>query len=214
MLPWGVALVAMIALVAYFAGQNFGAAKGSAVGGSSTVAASAGDPGAGAPPAGVGPGGSPAGAPPLNAQGMPDLTKMTPNEQAQRLYNRAMEAVESGKPDTVVSFFATMAVAAHGMIEKMTLDERYHLGRLAELAKDAPGMRAQADTMLADNQSNLLGLVLGARAARLAGDKAAEKTYSALLLRVVDRELGTANEDYNQHRAEIDRAVTEAKSLK
>ncbi len=211
MLPWGVALVAMVALVAYFAGQNFGAAKGSAIDGSSnSLATSAIDGQAGAAPAA----GGPEGAPPLNAQGMPDLNKMTPNESASRLYIRAMTAAENGQADTLVSFFATMAVAAHGMIDKMTIDERYHMGRVAELAKDLPTMRAQADTILAEQQSNLLGLVLAARAARVAGDAAGERTYSRLLVQVADKELARANEDYQQHRTEIDRAVAEAKNLK
>jgi hypothetical protein len=139
---------------------------------------------------------------------------MTPNESALRLYNRAMEASEAGRPDSVVSFFAGMAVAAHGMIPTPTLDERYHMGRAAELAKDLTTMRAQADTMLAEKNTDLLGLVLAGRGARMAGDTANEKTFGMLLLKVVDRELATNNQDYNQHRAEIDRAVNEAKAMK
>jgi hypothetical protein len=45
-------------------------------------------------------------------------------------------------------------------------------------------------------------------------DTNAERTYDLLLLKVVDRELATKNADYDQHRADIDRAVAEAKAFK
>ena len=208
-LPWGVAFVALLALVANFAGKNFGSAKGSSIDGSSNaLPTSAIDGGGGAPVAAQGGGGP--GAP--GGMAAPNIANLSPSERAVRLYNRIMEYSEAGKTDSV-GFFAPMAMASHEMLTAPTADERYHFGRIAEVTNNAAVAKAQADTILAAQQSNLLGLLLGARAARLSKDVNAERTYSKLLLKVADRELATKNTDYELHRAEIDRAIAEAKKL-
>ena len=208
-LPWGVAFVALLALVANFAGKNFGSAKGSSVDGSSNAlptSAIDGGNGGGAPVAAAAGGGGGAG------MAAPNIANLSPSERAVRLYNRIMEYSEAGKTDSV-SFFAPMAMASHEMLTAPTADERYHFGRIAEVTNNAAVAKAQADTILAENQSNLLGLLLGARAARLSKDVNAERTYSKLLLKVADKQLATKNTDYELHRAEIDRAIAEAKKL-
>ena len=216
-LPWGVAFVALLALVANFAGKNFGSAKGSSVDGSAnalpTSAIDGGSGGGGAPVA-TASGAASAGAAPFAGSGgrPPDIAKMSPSERAVRLYNRIMEYSEAGKTDSV-GFFAPMAMASHEMLTAPTADERYHFGRIAEVTNNAAVAKAQADTILAAQQSNLLGLLLGARAARLSKDVNAERTYGRLLLKVADRELATKNTDYELHRAEIDRAIAEAKKM-
>ncbi len=212
MLPWGVAFVALLALVANFAGKNFGAAKGSAVDGSANSLPTAAIDGAAgsAPtsaPAAPFAGGAAAGA------RAPDIANMSPSERAVRLYNRIMEYSEAGKTDSV-GFFAPMALASHEMLAAPTIDERYHYGRIAEVTGNADIAKAQADAMLKERPTNLLGLLLAARAARLSNDKAAERTFSQLLLKTADKELATTNGDYDLHRAEIDRAIAEAKALK
>ncbi len=210
-LPWGVAFVALLALVANFAGKNFGSAKGSAVDGSSnslpTAAIDGGGGGGSSAPAAPFAGGAAAGG------AAPDIANMTPSERAVRLYNRIMEYSEAGKSDSV-GFFAPMALASHEMLTKPTIDERYHFGRIAEVTDNLDVAKAQADTMLAAEQGNLLGLLLAARVARLSNDKASERTFSQLLLRVSDKELKIPNPDYELHRAEIDRAIAEARALK
>ncbi len=208
-LPWGVAFVALLALVANFAGKNFGSAKGSAVDGSSNSLPTAAIDGqaAGAAPAAPFAGGAGGGG------AAPDIANMTPSERAVRLYNRIMEYSEAGKNDSV-GFFAPMALASHEMLTTPTIDERYHFGRIAEVTGNLDVAKAQADTMLAAEQGNLLGLLLAARVARLSNDKASERTFGQLLLRVSDKELKTLNPDYELHRAEIDRAIAEAKALK
>jgi len=213
-LPWGVAFIALLALVANFAGKNFGSAKGSSVDGSSNAlptSAIDGGSGGGAPVAaqGGGGGGRAAGGGGVAA---PNIANLSPSERAVRLYNRIMEYSEAGKTDSV-GFFAPMAMASHEMLTAPTVDERYHFGRIAEVTNNAAVAKAQADTILAAQQSNLLGLLLGARAARLSKDVNAERTYGRLLLKVADRELATKNTDYELHRAEIDRAIAEAKKM-
>lgn len=228
--PWGVAFIALLALVANYAGKNFGGASGSSVGGAANLPASAaidgGAAGGGSPapvaavaapfvggndgsapqasaPAGAGPAGG----------AMPNIAKMSPSERAARLYARIMQYADAGKTDSV-SFFAPMALASHEMLTAPTEDERYHFGRIAEVTNQPAIAKAQADTLLAARNGNVLGLLLAARAARMIRDTKAERTYDLLLLKVVDRELATKNADYDQHRAEIDRAVAEAKRAK
>lgn len=202
-LPWAVAFVALLALVAMVAGKNFGASKGSAVDGSANSLPTQAMDGAAAPPAGA-PGGGPGGGP------APDISNASPSELANRLYNRIMTYAENGVVDSV-AFFAPMALGAHAMLEVPTLDERYHFGRVAEVADSADVARAQADTILTQQPDNLLGLLLASRAARMRKDDATAKRFDQRLLQVLGAQLATGNTDYRDHRTEIDRAVEDAK---
>jgi len=210
-LPWGVAFLALLALVAMFAGKNFGKAKGSSVDGSANSLptsamdgqAAAAAAGGAAPFAGGGGAGGPA----------PNIANMSPSERASRLYVRVMEYAEAGKVDSVATF-APMVIAAHEMIPAPTADERYHFGRVAEVVGSGEIAKAQADTILQQNPKSLLGLVLAARAARMTKNEAAAKRFDTRLLAALTAELATANEDYQTHRAEIDRAVKDARGEK
>lgn len=175
MLPWGIAFLALLALVAIFAGQNVGKANSSSVDGAA-----------------------------------PDIANMSPSERASRLYVRVMEYAESGKVDSVARF-APMVMAAHEMLERPTLDERYHYGRVAEVVGTGTIVTAQADTILRAQPQSLLGLLLGARAARMDRNEAAARGFDKRLLDALEAELATKNADYANHRAEINRAVAEAR---
>lgn len=206
-LPWGVAFLALLALVAMAAGRNFGRAKGSAVDGSAnalpTTAMDGQAAGVPAAPFAAGGGGGAA----------PDIGSMTPSERASRLYVRVMEYAESGKVDSV-AIFAPMVMAAHEMLPSPTVDERYHFGRVAEVVGAGAVAKAQADTILAANPKSLLGLLLAARAARVEKNAAAAAGFDARLLAALAAELATGNADYENHRAEIDRAVADARGAK
>jgi hypothetical protein len=199
-LPWGVAFVALLALVAMVAGRNFGAPKGSAIDGSANSLPTQQIDGAagGAPFAGGG-----AGAP-------PDITNMTPSDRANRLYSRIMTYAEAGAVDSV-AFFSPMALASHEMLDNPTFDERYHFGRIGEVSNNADIARAQADTILQAEPDHLLGLVLAARAARMTSNESAARAFDQRLLKALAPQLATQNEEYLQHRAEIDRAVADAR---
>lgn len=200
-LPWGVAFVALLALVAMVAGRNFGAAKGSAVDGSANSLPTSEIDGQAAGPAPFA-GGAPGGAP-------PDITNMTPSDRANRLYQRIMTYAEAGAVDSV-AFFSPMALASHEMLENPTTDERYHFGRIAEVANSPEVAKAQADTILQQQPDQLLGLVLAARAARMTGNESAARGFDQRLLKALSAQMATQAEEYLQHRAEIDRAVADA----
>jgi hypothetical protein len=178
------------------------------VGGSAYVAnTSPAQQAAGGPPAGmVAPfaqgGGS--GAP-------PDIASMTPNERANRLYGRIMSYVLAGKADSA-AFFAPMALAAHEMLDAPSLDERYHLGQINEMIGNPGAARAQADSILAAEADNLLGLMLAIRAARMENKAADAKPFEQRLLAALDAQMATKRPEYDMHRTEIERAAADART--
>lgn len=197
-LPWGVAFVALLALVAMAAGKNFGAAKGSGIDGSANSL----------PTQAVDGGGAQQGAPGAGAP--PNIANLSPSERANRLYTRIMEYAEGGKVDSV-AFFAPMAMASHELLPEPSTDERYHFGRIAEVT-DTPGVaKAQADTILSASPNNLLGLLLASRAARMTNNETAAKRFDQRLLKALEPELATRLPDYEMHRAEIERAAEDAR---
>ena len=207
-LPWAVAFVALLVLVAFFASKNFGKAKGGEVDGSSNAIAN---------PSIDGQGGSalaPGAAPPLNPSGAPDISNMTPSDRASRLYIRVMTYAENNKMDSARFFGENMAIPAHQMIENPTNDERFHLGRLGEVVGDSKLAMAESDTILKTQPNSLLGLLLGARAARMNNDKATAAKFDKQLLSVMQSELAKKLPDYEVHRSEIDRAAADARGSK
>lgn len=185
-LPWSVAAIALVALVALIAGQRFGRGSADAPNAppADTIAApfaSAGGAGTGRPP---------------------DLSTMTPAEAAVRLYNRVMSAHERGRADSV-QLFAPMAIAAYQQIDKLDLDGRYDLGRIAAVSGDEALARAQADTILANQPTHLLGLILAANAAHMRKDAGAERSYHDKLVAAAPAERAKRLPEYITHENDI-----------
>lgn len=206
-LPWGVAFVALMALVAMLAGRNFGAARGSTIDGSANAVATPAIDG----PAISGGAGPFAGAPGSGAPGSgvqaPDISNMTPDERAERLFERVMVYNTRNLRDSVL-IFAPMALASHEMLENITLDQRYHAGLIAEAAGLPEMALAQSDTVLATDPDHLLGLLLGARAARMQNETAQATELESRFSRVFDAQMVRALPEYDQHRTELQREIT------
>jgi hypothetical protein len=183
-LPWSVAGIALVALVALVAGQRFGQ--------SSTDASSppAGDAPV-APFAGGGGGGRP-----------PDISSMSPAERAVRLYDRVMMAHERGRADSV-QLFAPMAIAAYQQLDNLDADARYDLGRIAAVSGDETIARAEADTILAKQPTHLLGLILAGNAARMRKDVAAERSYYEKFAAAAPTERAKQIPEYVTHQNDI-----------
>ena len=220
-LPWAVAGIAFLTLFAMLAGKGFNARRGSTLdapqnalpnpaldgggapttGGSNTAADAMGAaPFANAPFAGGAAGGAGVRA--------PDISKMTPQEIADRLFNRIMQLNDEGKSDSV-SFFAPMAIQAYQMVEQQQghpfdADQRYDIGRIAEVAGAFPMAKAQADTILQQHPDHLLGLLLAAQVAKESGNTTAEKAYATRFTAAKSRELAKNLPEYQRHRREID----------
>ena len=164
-LPWIVAALAVLALFAMAAGRGFNASRGSTLDGSQNALPQAGldDRGAGMGPR------------------APDISSLSPQERADRLYNRVMLLASQGKVDSV-QFFAPMALTAYQMLAPLNADQRYDMGRIGEVVGAIPLAKAQADSILRENPNHLLGLILGARLATLEGDTTRLHQYERRLM--------------------------------
>ena len=216
-LPWAVAAIALLTVVALVAGQNFRAQRpGSTLDAPSNALPQAGldDRAVGggdqqqqqqqAPPDAPFAGGAAAGGPAGRA---PDISSMTPAERASRLFDRVMRYDEEGKRDSLETF-APMAMVAYEMVGPLDADQRYDLGRIGEVSGNYNVAKAQADTILRARPTHLLGLLL---AARMSPDPTAARGYERRLLDAAPAELKSPLPEYTRHRNDIDRAIAEAK---
>jgi hypothetical protein len=186
-LPWAVAGISVLALVAFIAGQKFGG----------------GAPSTGAAAQSAVPSGPPAGARAV------DIASMTPQERADRLFDRVMTLASQGKGDSV-QFFAPMAIQAFESLAPLDTHGRYDLGLLGVFSGDGTLAQAQADTILAAQPSHLLGLALAMRAAGLRGDTNAFSQYAGRLRAALVSERAKGLPEYTDHGPDIDAALREA----
>lgn len=196
-LPWAVAGLALVCLIALVVGQRFGARA------AATPDAAATDPSVAtnAPFAG-GATGAPAGGMPR----APDISQMSPGERAERLYDRIMRENEAGNVENVRTFMP-MAVAAYEALSPLNLDQRYDLGRIGEVGGDTALARAQADTILQKQPTHLLGLILAAKAARLEKLETKAHDFDQRFVAAEPKERGTALPEYLLHKNDIDAAL-------
>ena len=180
--PWAVAGIAFVALIVLIASRRF----------------SSDQPGADAS------------APvPLAGAGAVDISSMSPNERAQRLFTRVMRLDEQGKSDSV-AFFAPMAMNAYAELPAQDADTHYDLGRIYEVTKAYTFAKAQADTILAAQPTNLLGLALAMRVARDMGDTQQAAAYAKRLRAAAPAERKKNLPGYEAHAPDLDAALKEA----
>jgi hypothetical protein len=140
----------------------------------------------------------------------PDISSLSPQERADRLYNRVMLLASQGKVDSV-QFFAPMALTAYQMLSPLNADQRYDMGRIGEVAGAIPLAKAQADSILRENPNHLLGLILEARLATLAGDTTQLRSWERKLIAAEKIEAAKKREEYVRHRDDITNALQQAK---
>jgi len=140
----------------------------------------------------------------------PDISSLSPQERADRLYNRVMTLASQGKTDSVL-FFAPMALTAYQMLSPLNPDQRYDMGRIGEVAGALPLAKAQADTILRENPNHLLGLILEARLATLAGDSTQLHSYERRLITAEKAETAKKREEYLRHQDDITNALQQAR---
>lgn len=190
-LPWAVTGVALLALIALLVGRGLsrpGSSSDAAASQSSATFESVPPPG----------------------RASTDISQLSPEERADRLFNRVMLLSSEGKTDSV-QFFAPMAIAAFEQLGPLNADQRYDLGRIAEASGALPLARAQADSIRLEQPSHLLGLVLAARVALLARDGPALRQAQSRLLAVERAELARGLPEYQRHEADIMSALAQAR---
>jgi hypothetical protein len=140
----------------------------------------------------------------------PDISSLSPQERADRLYNRVMLLASQGKIDSV-QFFAPMALTAYQMLSPLNADQRYDMGRIGEVVGALALAKAQADSILRENPNHLLGLILEARLATLAGDTTQLHSYERRLIAAQKTELAKKRDEYVRHQDDITNALTQAR---
>ncbi len=196
--PWivtGVALIAVIALVLFQASRA-----------ATDVAPGDGSAGAGVPMAGAAPfaGGAP---------GVTDITKMSPQEQADRLFNRVMSYASEGKADSA-AIFAPMAIQALQSLAPLNAHQHYDLGLVASVSGDLARAKVEADAILKANPNDLLGLTMAIRVAEASQNGAARGAFEKRLIAAEPAERKTARPEYQDHGPDIDAALKTARSRK
>ena len=149
-----------------------------------------------------------AGAVPLGAGPMqaPDISSMSPEERADRLFNRVMRLSSEGKADSA-AFFGPMALGALEALAPLNAHRRYDMGLVALVSGDVSRATAQGDTILTQRPTHLLGLALAARGADARGDPTASKNFRRRLLAAESTERERALPEYTDHDADIRAAV-------
>lgn len=188
-LPWTVAGIALLCLLAFIVGQNWQRSR---------VAS--------APPVAQDPIGGPGTGPRAV-----DISQMSPDERADRLFNRVMTYVGEGKDDSV-RFFAPMAIQSFEALQPLNAHRRYDLGLLGVVSGEASMARAQADSILAEQPSHLLGLILGMRSAGVQMDTLARRRYADRFESALAAERAKRLPEYLDHSPDIDAAVRDVDS--
>jgi hypothetical protein len=117
----------------------------------------------------------------------PDISRMSPREQAERLFNRVMQANSTG--DTAgAKTFVPMAIGAYGNLPERSDDDHYHIAALQLVAGNPAAARAEADTILAKHPDHLLALFTAAEAEQLRDNAAEAKALLTRFLAAYPRE--------------------------
>lgn len=180
-LPWYVAGASLAALIIVLLLPTFRAAEDAA-----------------AVPSGVARPDAAASGPIGGAPGGPGPLTGTPREQADRLFNRVMQAQAQGD-SAQASFFLPMAVAAYRQAGDLDADGLYHLSVLEVAAGDPGSGRSTAERILAASPGHILALGAAAHAAVALGDQAAARAYYERLLAAFAAEQARPLPEYRDH---------------
>ncbi|HKA57416.1 MAG TPA: hypothetical protein VKD28_02290 [Gemmatimonadales bacterium] len=139
----------------------------------------------------------------------PDISRMSPEERANRLFNRVMILAEAGKQDSV-RFFLPMALGAYAQLPTLDPDARYHIGMLQMEGGDAAAALAQADSIQRSSPTHLFIYVLRAHAYQQQGNTQLERRAYADFLRNEPAESGKNLPEYADHQENLRSFKTEA----
>lgn len=144
------------------------------------------------------------------APGSIDISSMSPQERASRLFDRIMRLSEEGKQDSVV-LFSSMAITVYESLGPLDLDSRYDLGRIAQVSGRLDLAQAQADTILSQSPDHLLGLILALAVAEARGNAAERSALQRRLLAAETSQLARGLDEYVRHGADINAALAAAR---
>src|SRR5258705_6587016 len=143
------------------------------------------------------------GPPPASRLSPPDISQMSPEERATRLYNRVMMLHTQGKADSA-EFFLPMALQAYAMLPALDVDARYHVGVLELTGGNAAAAVAQADTIRRAVPTHLFGFMLRARGLELERDTAGARRAYRDFLKYEAAERARQRPEYGEHAENLD----------
>jgi hypothetical protein len=148
------------------------------------------------------------------AESPPDISNMSPRERFNRLYNRVMQAAQSGDEATVTRF-TPMALMAYAQLDTIDADARYHAALLTVHTGDVAASRALADTILAQNPGHLFGYIIKGTVARFQKDQKVLSQAYVDFLRHYDAEMKAGRPEYQEHKTSVEdfrKAALDAKT--
>ncbi len=132
----------------------------------------------------------------------PDISRMSPRERFNRLYNRVMQAAQAGDEATVTRF-TPMALMAYAQLDTVDADARYHAALLQVHTGDVTASRALGDSILSQTPGHLFGYMIQGTVARFQKDpKALSRAYAAFLKRY-DGEIKLGRPEYSEHQTSL-----------
>jgi hypothetical protein len=133
----------------------------------------------------------------------PDISNMSPQERFNRLYNRIMQAAQSGDEATVTRF-SPMALMAYAQLDTIDADAMFHAALIKMHTSDVDGARALGDSILARRPGNLLGYIVQGTVARFRKDqRSLNGAYDGFLKRY-DAEMKAGRPEYEEHRTSVE----------
>jgi tetratricopeptide (TPR) repeat protein len=138
----------------------------------------------------------------------PDISQMSPQERANRLFNRVMILAEAGKQDSV-RFFLPMALGAYSQLPR-DADAHYHVGLLQLAGGAVAAALAQADTIQRSDPTHLFIYVLRAHAYQQQGNTQQERRAYNDFLRNEPAEMAKNRPEYTDHSDALKNFKTEA----
>ncbi len=143
----------------------------------------------------------------------PDISRLSPRERFDRLFNRIMTAAERGDSATVVTF-TPMALGAYSQLDTIDTDARYHAAVLHTQIGDLAAAQALADTMLRAEPGHLFGYVIRGTVAQLQNDPRARAQANQDFLAHYDQEIKKNKVEYLDHRPALEEFKRQAEGAR
>ena len=133
----------------------------------------------------------------------PDLSRMSPRERFDRLWERVMRAAEAQSADTV-TMFSPMALAAYRQLDSVATDARLHAAMIHVAVGELREAKALADTIERNEPGHLfIDLIRGSVAEQENDAKTLARAYLDFLAHY-DRELAANRKEYIDHKPILD----------
>jgi len=147
----------------------------------------------------------------------PDISRMSPRERFDRLFNRIMSAADRGDSNTVTTF-TPMALGAYQQLDTVDTDARYHAALLLLQVGGVPGALALADSIEAAQPGHLFGYLIRGAAADLAQNDAMRRQAYRDFLQHFSVEEKAGRPEYAEHQPAIrefrEKAEQDTKSVR